>query len=204
MRTRLAALLLVPINAGLLLAGVGTAGPQAAAAQDAPTLRLTVSPPLGQQMQEAPAQLEWSDLPGELTLEFASSEALPMERVPVRVVAVAVREGEIVGRASTTPSLATAGEALPVSRLAGDSWPPADEWFPPSSWSPDGVRSAGAAVSPEAEAAASHVTIPAGAGGVVLFAAPAADALVERFRTLPVVVTTSPDADETRADTSGG
>lgn len=120
----------------------GSPGPQAAAAQDVPTLRLTVSPTLGQQMQQAPAQLEWSDLPAELTLEFTSSAALPMDRVPVRVVAVAVREGEIVGRASTTPSLATAGEAMPVSRLACDGWPPADEWFPPSSWSPDGVRSA--------------------------------------------------------------
>lgn len=201
MRTRLAAPL-APLAAGLLLSLPGTPGPDAASAQEAPTLRLTVSPQLSQQMREAPGELAWTDLRDQLSVQFTSSASLPMERVPVRVVAVAVRDGEIVGRASTTPSLATAGESIPVSRLASESWPPADDWFPAASWRPDGIASPSVAVRPEAGAAASQITLPSSAGGVMLFAAPAADALIQRFRTVPVVVTTWPIADTTRADTT--
>lgn len=193
MRRRTAALLLLFSLAAVLPSSASQpAGPAAAEAQEAPTLRLTVSTELRRQMQDSPAELAWSDLPGHLTVEFVSGEALPMERVPVRLVAVGIRDGEIVGRAATTPSLATAGESLPASSLAGAGWPPADEWFPAGSWRPDGMGSPNAAVAPDAEAAAAQITLPSNAGGLMIFAAPAADALVQRFRTLPVVVTTWP------------
>lgn len=201
MRRHLTALLFFSVVAVLPVTGSSPIG-GAAEAQEAPTLRLTVSPELSRQMKEAPGDLSWSELPEHLTVEFASSEALPMDRVPIRLVAVAVREGEILGRAATTPSVATAGESLPASRVAGGGWPPAGEWFPASAWRPDGISSPTAPVPPEAEAAASQITLPSNAGGVMLFAAPAADALVQRFRTLPVVVTTWPTSDPAGADSA--
>lgn len=201
MRRRLTALLLFSVVAVLPVTGSSPIV-AAAGAQESPTLRLTVSPELSRQMEEAPGDLAWSELPEHLTVEFASSEALPMDRVPIRLVAVAVREGEILGRAATTPSVATAGESLPASSIAGDGWPPAGEWFPASAWRPDGISSPTAPVAPEAGAAASGITLPSRAGGVVLFAAPAADALVQRFRTVPVVVTTWPTSDPAGADSS--
>lgn len=202
MRRRLAALVVFPVVAVLPVTGSSPIAPDAAVAQEAPTLRLTVSPELSRQMREAPGDLSWSELPGHLAVEFASTEALPMERVPIRLVAVAVREGEILGRAATTPSVATAGESLPASSIAGGGWPPAGEWFPASAWRPDGIGSPDAAVPPEAEAAASQITLPSNAGGVILLAAPAADALVERFRTLPVVITTWPTGDPAGTDSA--
>lgn len=208
MRRHLAALLLVSA-AWLPLTALTPVGPATAQAQeDAPTLRLTVSTELRRQMNEAPGEISWAELPGHLTVEFRSGEALPMDQVPVRLVAVAVREGEILGQASTTPTLAIAGEPLPASDIAGDGWPPAGEWFPPKAWRPDGIGSPNATVTPEAEAAASRITLPSNAGGLLLFAAPAAEALVQRFRTLPVVITTWPAAgpdgtDSAATDTAG-
>lgn len=202
MRRRLTALLVLSVVAMLPVSGPSPIGAAAAEAQETARLRLTVSPEFSRQMKEAPGELSWSELPEHLTVEFASSEALPMDRVPIRLVAVAVREGEILGRAATTPSVATAGESLPASSLAGGGWPPAGEWFPASAWRPDGISSPTAPVPPEAEAAASQITLPSNAGGVMLFAAPAADALVQRFRTLPVVVTTWPTSDPAGADSA--
>lgn len=203
MRRQLAALLLFSVVAALPLPTVLPLAPAAAGAQEAPTMRLTVSSDLRRQMQESPAELSWSELPEHLAVEFATTDALPLERVPVRLVAVAVREGETLGRAATTPSVARAGESLPASRIAGGSWPPAEEWFPASAWRPDGIRSPDSAVSPEAGAVASGTDLPADAGGVVLFATPAADALVQRFRTFPVVITTRPTSGPAGAESAG-
>lgn len=203
MRRHVAAFLLFSVAAWLPPLAGTPAGPEPAGAQDAPTLRLTVSPELSQQMEEAPADLSWSELPEHLGVEFQSGEALPMDRVPIRLVAVAVRGGEITGRSATTPTLATAGESLPASELAGEGWPPAGEWFPAKAWRPDGIGSPNATVTPEAEAAASQITLPSNAGGLMIFAAPAAEALVQRFRTLPVVITTWPAADPTASDSAG-
>lgn len=203
MRRGLASLLLFSVVAVLPRTGFPPFGPAPAGAQEAPTLRLTVSQELTRQMKEAPEELAWAELAEHLSVEFTSSEALPMDRVPIRLIAVAVRDGEILGRAATTPSLATAGESLSASSIAGDGWPPAGEWFPASGWRTDGIGSPNAAVPPEAEAAASQITLPSNAGGVMLFAAPAADALVQRFRTLPVVVTTWPASDPAGAESSG-
>lgn len=203
MRRGLAALLLFSVVAVLPRTGSSPFAPDPAGAQEAPTLRLTVSQELTRQMKEAPEELSWAELPEHLSVEFASSEALPMDRVPIRLIAVAVRDGEILGRAATTPSLATAGESLSASSIAGGDWPPAGEWFPASGWRTDGIGSPNAAVAPEAEAAASQITLPSDAGGVMLFAAPAADALVQRFRTLPVVVTTWPASDPAGEESGG-
>lgn len=203
MRRGLAALLLFSVVAVLPRTGFPPFGPDPAGAQEAPTLRLTVSQELTRQMKEAPEELSWAELAEHLSVEFTSSEALPMDRVPIRLIAVAVRDGEILGRSATTPSLATAGESLSASSIAGGDWPPAGEWFPASDWRTDGIGSPNAAVPPEAEAAASQITLPSNAGGVMLFAAPAADALVQRFRTLPVVVTTWPTSDPAGAESSG-
>lgn len=203
MRRHLATLLLFSAVGWLPLPVRSPVAPGSAAAQEEPTLRLTVSPDLSRQMKESPAELVWSELPGHLTVELETSEALPMDRVPVRLVAVAVRDGEILGQASTTPTLAAAGERLPASRVAGSSWPPAGEWFPAEAWRPDGIGSPDAPVPPEAEAAASQITLPSDAGGVMLFAAPAAEPLIQRFRTLPVVITTRPAPDPTGADSAG-
>ena len=203
MRRSLAALLLFSVVAVLPRTGSSPFGPDPAGAQEAPTLRLTVSQELTRQMKEAPEELSWAELAEHLSVEFTSSEALPMDRVPIRLIAVAVRDGEILGRSATTPSLATAGESLSASSIAGGDWPPAGEWFPASGWRTDGIGSPNAAVAPEAEAAASQITLPSNAGGVMLFAAPAADALVQRFRTLPVVVTTWPVSDPAGEESSG-
>ena len=203
MRRCLTALLVFSVLAVLPESVPSPIGPAAGGAQEAPTLRLTVSSEFSRQMSEAPGQLTWSELPEHLTVEFASGEALPMDRVPIRLVAVAVREGEIIGRAATTPSVATAGESLSAASIAGGGWPPAGEWFPPSAWRPDGIGSPNAAVHPEAGAVASQITLPSNAGGVMLFATPAAEALVKRFRTLPVVVTTWPTADPAGGDGAG-
>lgn len=203
MRRHLAALLLASSAVGLPLPASAPAGPAAAPAQEPPTLRLAASPQLTRQMEDAPGDLAWSDLPAQLEVEFVASDALPMDRVPIRLVAVAVLDGEIVGQASTTPTVATAGESLSASRIAGRGWPPAEEWFPAPLWRPDGIGSPNAPIAPVPEAAASQITLPSNAGGVMLFAAPAADPLVDRFRTLPVVVTTWRTGDTTGTDTTG-
>lgn len=203
MRRRLAALVLFSVVGCLPLPGPSPVAPESAAAQEGPTLRLTVSSELRRQMKESPGELVWSELPGHLAVEFRSTGAFPMDRVPVRLVAVAVREGKIVGRASTTPTLAADGERLPAAKIAGSGWPPAGDWFPAKAWRPDGIGSPNAPVPPEAGALASQITLPSNAGGVMLFAAPAAEALIQRFRTLPVVITTWPAPDPAGADSAG-
>ncbi len=202
MRRHLAALLFA-VTAALPVPVSPAFAPAPAESQEAPTMRLTVSSDVRRQMQESPGELSWSDLPEHLAVEFTSPDALPMERVPVRLVAVAVHEGETLGRAATTPSVARAGESLPASRIAGGSWPPAEEWFPGSAWRPDEIRSPDSAVTPEAGAVVSGIDLPSDAGGVVLFAAPAADALVQRFRTVPVVITTRPTSGPAGAESAG-
>lgn len=184
---------------GLIFVAVAAAQP--AAAQESPTLQLTVSPGLTQQMEEAPAELAWSELAGQLTVEFPTSGSLDLARVPVQLVALAVREGEVTGRAATAPSVVAAGSSVSASSLAGSDWPPAGRWFPAAGWSPDGIGSTDP-LPPEAGAMASQIALPSNAGGVVLFAAPAAASLRERFLTVPVVVTTWPEKPVGGADTA--
>lgn len=203
MRGQLAALLLAALAASSPLSLPGAAGPEAAAAQEPPTLRLSVSQELDRQMTESPGELAWEDVSGHLTVEYAASDALPLERVPVELVAVAVRDGEILGRASTSPSVATADEGTPGSAFAGPDWPPAERWFPSAAWRPDGLDSPTGSVAPEPKAVASQIVLPSNAGGVVIYAAPSASELRARFRTLPVVITTRPKPDTASADTTG-
>lgn len=208
-RLAAALLLLAPVPACLPLPVSGPVGPDAASAQEPSTLRLTASTRLRRQMQDAPGELTWSDLPGELEVEYVASDALPLERVPIRLVAVGVRDGEIVGRSATTPSVAADGRPSSASDLAGSGWPPAGEWFPARAWRPDGIASPAGAVPPNAQAAVSRVALPSDAGGVLIFASPAADELSKRFATLPVVITMRrtgglPGPDTAPTDTTGG
>lgn len=190
-----------------LLAAGDLLRPEPAVAQESATLRLTVSPGLTQQMKEAPGEVAWTELPGHLTAEFASSGALGLKRVPVRLVAFAIREGEVIGEARTTPTLVGVGSSVPGTELAGADWPPVGDWFPAPDWRPDGIAPADP-VTPETGAAASDVEVPSDAGAVVLYAAPAAAALRKRFVTVPVVVTTRPAkppaADSAAPDSTGG
>lgn len=204
MRRYLAALLVAPVAASLPLSVPGAPDAGAVRAQEAPTLRLTAP----QELREADAELSWAEVPGEMEVEFVPGDALPIERVPVHLVAVAVRDGEVVGRTSTTPSVVGAGEAVPASRLAGDAWPAADDLLGEGAWSPVGLSSPDEAVTPEADAAASALSVDGNAAGVLLFAAPAADELAERFRTRPVVVAAeragAPPGDDPGPSAAGG
>lgn len=202
MRRDLTALLLFSLAGWIPLPVSPPVSAPEAEAQEAATLRLTVSAELRRQMKEAPGELSWSELPGHLSVEFTSSDALPADRVPVRLVAVAVLEGEILGRASTTPSLVASGESLSAADIAGGDWPPAGQWFPAKAWRPDGIGSPNAPVPADAEAAASQVTLPSNAGGLMILVVPAADALLDRFRTLPVVVTTWPTSGPSGTDSA--
>lgn len=208
MRSRAAALLLAPVAGCGVVAAAFLVDPPSASAQQPATLRLSVSPELTRQMEEAPGELAWPELPSQLTVEFTTSGDLGLPRAPIRLVAVAVQDGGVVGEASTSPSLIAAGESAPASDLAGSDWPPAGDWFPAGAWRPDGIAATDP-VAPNSEAAASQIALPSNAGGVVLYAAPAAEALVERFVTVPVVVTTWPvkeagTTDTAASDSTGG
>lgn len=160
--------------------------PDAALAQSTPSLELSSTSELQQQMRDAPADLAWRELAGHLTVRFIAGEVL--DRVPIQVVAVAVRDGQIVGRASTPPGLATAGQPKPCSELTDGDWPPVGEWFAGPAWSPAGMESVSGQLAPDPERVASRVAPADADGAVVLFAAPAADELLKRFTTRPLVV----------------
>lgn len=183
--------------------------PTGVAAQEAPTLRLTVSPALTQQIEEAPGELPWAEVPTRLTVEYPTSGALGLDRVPVHLVALGLRDGEIVGEATTAPSVLPLGGSAEGSGLAGGGWPPAGDWFPAPRWQAADI-STGAPVTPETETVASEVAVPTdAAGAVILYAAPAAAALRKRFVTVPVVVATRPsgpaaDSTATEVDSAGG
>lgn len=209
MRRVAPALLLLSAGAWLPVAGGALDGADRAPAQDRPTLRLDVSTTLRKQMEETPEELSWSDLPGQILVEYVSGEGLPLERIPVELVAVGVRGGEVVGRTSTTPSVATAGQPSPVSDYVGGAWPPAREWFPPAAWRPDGISSTDGPVPTDVGTAISRLALPAEGGAVLIFASPAAEELSERCSTLPVVITMSSTgraagSDTAAADTTGG
>lgn len=181
----------------------------AAEAQDDPTLRLAVAPGLAQQVEEAPGELSWTEIPRRLSVEFPSSGALGLQRIPVRLVAVAVRNGEVAGEARTSPALVEVGGSVPATEMAGTDWPPAGDWFPSPRWRATAV-STGAPVPPEPERVASAArVVPDGAGALILYAAPAATSLLKRFLSVPVVLTTRPtgpatDSGPTPPDSTGG
>lgn len=202
MRTALAALSLVTLAAWTPVISPAGTGPAAASAQEPATLRLTASPQLKRQLREAPGELAWTDLADHLTVEYSTSEALPLKRVPVELVAMAVRGGEILGRSATAPSVVGPDAPAAASELAAPDWPPAGDWFPSASWRTDGLRPPGQPVEPVAETIAAGIGLPTGAGGLVIFAAPAAQELRARFRTTPVVVTTVPRPDSAVADSA--
>lgn len=189
-------------------AGAALLAPTGLTAQESPTLRLTASPTLAQQVEEAPAELSWTELPARLTVEFPTSGALGLERVPVHLVALGVRDGEIVGEATTAPSVVPVGGSVEGSGLSGGDWPPAGDWFPAPRWRASGL-STGSPVTAEPETVASEVRLPGDAAdAVILYAAPAAAALRKRFVTVPIVVTTRPsgpaaDTAATEVDSAG-
>lgn len=201
-RRHLAALLVAPVLASLPLSGTVAPGGGEALAQETPTLRLTAPEELSPRAEGDDGQLSWADVPGEMEVEFVPGDALPMERVPVQLVAVAVRGGEVVGRSSTTPSVVSAGESLPASRLAGEGWPAAGDLFGAGDWNPVNVSAPDDPTPADAEAAASAVSPPSDGAAVVLFAAPAADELAERFRTLPLAVAAERAGDPADTDTT--
>lgn len=190
-------------------AGAVLVAPAGLTAQESPTLRLSASPALTQQMEEAPEELAWAELAGRLTVECPTSGPLGLDRVPVRLVALGVRDGEIVGEATTAPSIVSVGGSAEGSGLAGGNWPPAGEWFPAPRWRASGL-STGRPVTAEPETVASETRLPSdAAAAVVLYAAPAAAALRKRFVTVPIVVTTRPsgpaaDTAAAEADSTGG
>lgn len=177
----------------------------AAPAQDTPSLELAPSPELEQRMRDAPGELAWGEVAGHLTVRFTAGEVL--DRAPIQVVAVAVRGGQVVGRSSTPPGLASAGQPKACSELAGAGWPPVERWFPASRWSPTGMEAVSDQLAPDPEEVASRVAPSDADGGVVLFAAPAADELQKRFTTRPLVVrmrSTGAAPDSLPADTTAG
>lgn len=198
-----------PALRSVVAAGAALLAPTGLTAQESPTLRFTASPALGQQVEEAPGEFSWTELPARLTVEFPTSGALGLERVPVHLVALGVRNGEIVGEATTAPSVVPVGGSAEGSGLAGGDWPPAGDWFPAPRWRPSGL-STGSPVTAEPETVASEVRIPGdAAGAVILYPAPAAAALRKRFVTVPIVVTTRPsgpaaDTASTEVDSAGG
>lgn len=201
-RRHLAALLVAPVLASLPFSGAGAPSGGEALAQEAPTLRLTATEELSPRAEGGDGQLSWADVPGEMEVEFVPGDALPMERVPVQLVALAVRGGEVVGRSSTTPSVVSAGESLPASRLAGESWPAAGDLFGTGEWNPVDVGVPDDPVPADAEAVASAVSPPSDGAAVVLFAVPAAAELAERFRTLPLAVAAERASDPADTDTT--
>lgn len=203
---RRAVAVLAALLAGWLSSGLPSLAPQPARAQKTASLELSASSQLQDQMREAPAELAWEDLAAQLTVRFTAGEVL--DRAPIRLVAVAVRDGQVVGRASTTPGLASAGRPMPCSELVEGAWPPVERWFSGGGWSPSGLEIASGQLAPDPEQIASAVAPGDADGAVVLFAAPAADELLKRFRTRPLVVrmasTPAAAADTASPDSVGG
>lgn len=195
--------------AGAALIGAALVAPTDAEAQESPTLRLSAAPGLAQQVEDAPAELSWTEIPSRLTVEFPTSAPLDLDRVPVHLVAIGVRDGEIVGEATTSPSVVAVGGSARGAEMAGSAWPPVGDWFPAPRWQAADVSTADP-VTPVSETVASEVRVPPGAAGaVILYAAPAAGALQKRFVSVPVVVTTRPsgpaaDTGTAGADSTGG
>lgn len=187
MRTRRQVAVLTGLLAAWLAPGAPVpAPPEPAPAQETASLELTASTDLEQQMRDAPGDLSWQELAGHLTVRFTAGEIL--DRAPIRVVAVAVRDGEIVGRAFTPPGLASAGQPKPCSELAEGDWPPVDRWFSSPAWTPAGLETVSGQLAPDPERVASGAAPGDADGAVVLFAVPAADELLKRFSTRPLVI----------------
>ncbi|MFB6240078.1 MAG: hypothetical protein ABEJ46_00660, partial [Gemmatimonadota bacterium] len=95
------------------------------------------------------------------------SGGLGLDQVPVHLVALGLRDGEIVGEATTAPSVLPLGGSAEGAGMASGNWPPAADWFPAPRWRPVGV-STGDPVTPEPEAVASEVRVPADAAGALI------------------------------------